>query len=104
MVFYRRELLKSVKNFVYIGVLPFFGFAVLMFLLVKAVVDYSKPHSGFAKPFLGIGSPIVIALVMIILGLVAMIIQRITQPEFFRRRTEVVSPSVLAHAPAGRTS
>ena len=104
VIFYRHELLKSVKNFLYIGVLPFFGGAVLTFVLVKAVIDYAKPHSGFAKPFLGIGSPIVIALVMIILGLVLMILQRIAMPEYFHRKLEVVDPSVLANAPAGRTS
>jgi amino acid transporter len=102
VIFYRRELLKSAKNFIYIGVFPFLGGVVLTFVLVKAVVDYSKPHAGFAKPFLGIGSPIAIALLMIILGLVGMLIQWIREPEFFRRKLEVVSPSVLANAPAGR--
>jgi amino acid transporter len=104
VIFYRRELLKSAKNFLYIGVLPLFGALVLTWVLVKAVIDYSKPHAGYAKPFLGIGSPIAIALAMVILGLVLMIIQRITMPEFFSRKPEVVSPSVLANAPAGRTS
>ncbi len=74
----------------------------LTFVLIKAVVDYSKPHAGYAKPFLGIGSPIVIALLMIILGLVWMVIQRITMPEFFKvNKPEVVDPAVVAHAPAG---
>ncbi len=104
VIFYRRELLKSVKNFLYIGVLPFFGGAVLTFVLVKAVIVYSKPHAGYAKPFLGIGSPIAIALLMVILGLVLMVVQRITMPEYFRRKPEVVDPSVLANAPAGRAS
>ncbi len=104
VVYYRRHLLDSVKSFVYIGVLPFAGFAILMFILVKAVVDYSKPDAGFAKPFLGIGSPIVIAIVMVILGLVLMMIQRITMPEFFRRKLEVVDPATFASAPAGRSA
>jgi amino acid transporter len=101
VVYYRRHLLDSAKNFLFIGVLPFLGGAILTFVLVKAVVDYSKPHAGYAKPFLGIGSPIVIALVMIILGLVLMIAQRLSNPEFFKRRLEVVDPSVLAASPAG---
>ena len=104
VIFYRRELLKSAKNFLYIGVLPMFGGLVLTWVLIKAVIDYSKPHSGYSSPFLGIGSPIVIALFMIILGIVLMIIQRITMPEYFRRKLEVVDPSVLADAPAGRAS
>jgi amino acid transporter len=104
VVFYRRELFKSARNFLFIGVLPFLGGAILTFILIKAVIQYSDPHSGYAKAFLGIGSPIVIALVMIILGLVFMVIQRVTMPEFFRvNKPSVVDPAILAHAPAGRT-
>ncbi|MGO9903868.1 MAG: APC family permease [Solirubrobacteraceae bacterium] len=104
VIFYRRELLKSAKNFLYIGVLPLFGGAVLTWVLIKAVLVYSKPHAGFARPFLGIGSPIAIAILMIIIGLVLMIVQRVTMPDYFRRRPEVVDPSVLTNAPAGHTS
>ncbi len=42
VVYYRRHLFESVKNFVFIGVLPFVGGAVLTFVLVKAVIDYSQ--------------------------------------------------------------
>jgi amino acid transporter len=104
VIFYRRHLLDSAKNFFFIGVLPFVGGAVLTWVLIKAVIDYSKADGGYAKPFLGIGSPIVIALVMIILGLILMIVQRVTMPEFFRRKPEVVDDSVLAGAPAGGAS
>jgi amino acid transporter len=104
VIFYRRELFKTAKNFFYIGVLPMFGGLVLTWVLIKAVIDYSKPHSGYSSPFLGIGAPIVIALFMIILGLVLMIVQRITMPEYFHRKLEVVDPSVLAGAPGGHAS
>jgi amino acid transporter len=99
IIYYRRHLFESAKNFFLIGLLPFAGGAVLTFVLIKAVVDYSKPHAGYAKPFLGIGSPIAIALVMIILGLAGMLVQRLTMPEFFKRRPEVVDPALLAGAP-----
>ena len=62
VVFYRRHLFDSVKNFVMIGVLPFVGGLILTWVLIKAVIDYSKADGGYAKPFLGIGSPIAIAL------------------------------------------
>ena len=104
VIFYRRHVFASLKNFVFIGVLPFVGGAVLTFVLVKAVIDYSKPHAGVAKPFLGIGSPIAIALVMVILGLVLMVIQRVTMPEFFKRRLEVVDPAFAAAAPGEQPS
>jgi amino acid transporter len=104
VVFYRRHLFDSAKNFFMIGVLPFTGGAILTWVLIKAVIDYSKPHAGNAKPFLGIGSPIAIALATVVLGLAAMLIQRVTMPEFFKRKPEVVDPSVLAGAPAGQSS
>jgi amino acid transporter len=104
VIFYRRHLLDSARNFFFIGVLPFVGGAVLTWVLIKAVIDYSKANGGYAKPFLGIGSPIAIALVMIILGFILMIVQRVTMPEFFRRKPEVVDPAMLAGAPAGHTS
>jgi hypothetical protein len=104
VIYYRRELFKSAKNFLYIGALPFLGGAILTFILVKAVIQYSKASGGVASPFLGIGSPIAIALVMAILGLVFMTIQRVRMPEFFRRKPEIVDPAILAAAPAGQTS
>src|SRR5581483_5008197 len=100
VIFYRRQLLDSAKNFFLVGVLPFLGGAILTFVLVKAVVEYSKPHAGYAKPFLGIGSPIAIALLTIVLGLVWMVIQRLTMPEFFRRKPEVADPAVLGGSAA----
>jgi amino acid transporter len=104
VVYYRRHLFDSVKNFVMIGVLPFVGGLTLTWVLIKAVIDYSKADGGYAKPFLGIGSPIAIALLTIILGIIGMLIQRVTMPEFFKRKPEVVDPAVLAAAPAGHSS
>jgi amino acid transporter len=104
VVYYRRHLFDSVKNFVMIGVLPFVGGLTLTWVLIKAVIDYSKADGGYAKPFLGIGSPIAIALLTIILGIIGMLIQRVTMPEFFQRKPEVVDPAVLAAAPAGHSS
>ncbi|MDQ6777972.1 MAG: APC family permease [Actinomycetota bacterium] len=104
VIFYRRELLGSAKNFLFIGVLPLFGALVLTWVLIKAVIDYSKPTGGYAKPFLGIGSPVAIAIATVLLGLVLMLIQRVTMPAFFKRKPEVVDPSVLANAAAGRSS
>lgn len=95
VIYYRRHLLDSVRNFVMIGVLPFAGGCVLTFILIKAVIEYSAADGGYAKPFLGIGSPIAIALLTIVLGLISMVIQRVWMPEFFKRKPEVVDPEVL---------
>ena len=41
-IYYRRELTKSVKNFLFIGVGPVVGGLILGFLFVKAIIEYSK--------------------------------------------------------------
>src|SRR4051794_1877327 len=46
VIYYRHELLKSVKNFVYIGVLPFLGFLSLGALFGKSCYDLGKVDSG----------------------------------------------------------
>ena len=56
---------------------------------------YSAADGGYAKPIFGIGSPVAIALLMIILGFVGMLIQRGTMPEFFRRKTEIAPEHIL---------
>jgi amino acid transporter len=104
VVYYRRHLLDSFKNFVLIGLLPFAGWLFLMYILVKAVIVYSAAHAGYSSPFLGIGSPVAIALLMVILGLGWMTVQRIRMPEYFKvNKPRVVDPEILANAPAGQS-
>ena len=42
-IYYRRELTKSVKNFLFIGVGPVVGGLILGFLFFKAINEYSRP-------------------------------------------------------------
>ncbi len=52
-VYYRRELLKSVKSFLFIGVGPLVGAAILGFLFVKSAIDLL----GRGELVLGAGDP-----------------------------------------------
>jgi len=92
--FYRHHLRQSARTFLYLGVLPALGSLILGYIFVKAIIEYRKPEGGYAKPFLGVGSPVVITLVMILAGLVLMGLQWRRQPEFFRRRAAPVDPAV----------
>jgi len=96
VVYYRKHIFESVRNFFMLGVVPLFGGVFLTAVLVYAVHFYSAPHSGYAKPFLGIGSPIAIALLTVVLGIVGMIIQRLWMPDFFKQKAGVVDPAILA--------
>jgi amino acid transporter len=95
VVFYRRELLKSARNFFYAGVLPFLGGAMLTGIFVKAFIDYKETDSGYSKPILGLGTPVVIGVGSLLVGVVAMLIERFAYPEFFKRKPTVVDPAVL---------
>jgi amino acid transporter len=90
VIFYRRELLKSGRNFLMMGVLPFFGFAVLMFVFVRGFIEYANPSNDSSPPLLGLGVPDWIGIIGIVGGIVLMLIRRATAPEFFKREKRMV--------------
>jgi amino acid transporter len=95
-VYYRRELLRSVKNFFFIGVGPAFGGAILFYLLVKNGIELADPaNSESGDSWLGLGPPLVIALFFLILGVLLMVVQWHKVPAFFKRRPEVVPAGFL---------
>jgi amino acid transporter len=98
VVYYRKQIFKSVTNFIGMGLFPFVGWAFMMYIIYRAVVVYSVPKNNYSSPFLGIGASIAIALLMIIIGLVLMIVQRIMMPEFFKQKKPwfgVVDPATI---------
>jgi amino acid transporter len=95
-IYYRRELLRSVKNFFFIGVGPTVGGAILFYLLIKNGIELSDPaNSESGNSWIGIGPPLVIAVFFLILGFLLMFVQWRAFPSFFRRRPEVVPAGFL---------
>ncbi len=95
-IYYRRELLRSVKNFFFVGVGPALGGAILFYLLIKNGIELSNPaNSESGNSWLGIGPPLVIAVFFLLLGVVLMVVQWRAVPAFFRRRAEVAPPGFL---------
>ena len=78
VIYYRREIFRSVRNFVAAGLLPLAGFGMLAFVFVRAYIDYGT--KGFAedynytKPWHGIEVPILIGIGGLLLGIVLMAI------------------------------
>ncbi len=102
VVYYRHELLRSVKNFLFIGVAPFAGAAILTYLLVKSVIDLADPEASYSgSSVLGIGVPLFIGVAFIGLGLIIMIAWWLAGPKgyFDRKPFEAVPPEV-ARGPA----
>jgi amino acid transporter len=97
VVFYRRELFRSLKRFVLVGLLPLIGALILTAVFIKSCVDLSDPeNSASGDSWFGIGPPLVIGIGFLILGAVLMVIWYLAgHREFFRTRTEVAVPEAL---------
>jgi hypothetical protein len=109
--YYRKHLLKSFKNFIFIGLAPFLGAAILTVLFVIAIFYYSDPVNSASGtqawfPFIhfnftflhqhfyvkkGLGPPLVLGLGFLLIGVPLMLFWRIRHPEFFQRDREVAA-------------
>ena len=81
VVYYRRELLRSWRNLVFIGLAPLLGALMLTGVFVKSCI--------------GLGPPLVIGVGFLLLGVLLMGIWRLGgHPEFFGRRRETADPAL----------
>jgi amino acid transporter len=96
-IYYRRELTKDVKTFVYAGVLPVIGGIMLLAIFVKSFLELKNPDNTNTE-FLGIGSPVVIGVGGLIVGAVLLVFARFAYREFFARKPEVFDPRTAGQA------
>lgn len=89
--YYRRVLTRNLKTFVSAGLLPLAGALMLTGIFVQALIDYSKEDAGYSPAVAGIGSPVVIGVGMLLLGVVLMVVARFVYRDFFRRKREVAT-------------
>lgn len=95
-IYYRHELLRSVKNFFFVGLGPAIGAVILFYLLIKNGIELADPaNSESGNSWFGLGPPLVIAAFFLVLGFVLMAVQWRAVPEFFRKRAEVAPPGFL---------
>ncbi|WP_370894660.1 APC family permease [Janibacter sp. GXQ6167] len=74
-IYWRRELRRSVRAFIMIGLAPVIGAIVLLVLLVAAVIDYADPENSYTQTsILGMGAPLAMAIIIFVVGLVLMFI------------------------------
>jgi amino acid transporter len=99
VIYYRRAIVRSLRNFVLAGVLPFAGFAMLAFVFVRAYIDYgTKGYDedfNYTPPLAGIEVPILIGIGGLILGAILMLFAMGGHRAFFRRRLEAAAPDAL---------
>ena len=87
-IYYRRRLFSSVRSFLFIGLGPLVGAAMLGYLLVESAIDLADPKGSYSGTELfGVGVPLVIAVAFTLLGLVLMVAWRVASgSDFFSRR------------------
>lgn len=88
-IYYRKELFKSVKNFVFMGLAPLLGATALIFLLIRAVPELADPTASYTgSSLLGLGLPFVIGAGTFLAGVILMFIWRLvgSRESFFGRR------------------
>jgi amino acid transporter len=84
--FYRYELLKSVRNFITLGLMPTVGGLALMGVLVRGTIYYGHEINDYSPPFLGLGVPDWIGILGVGSGIVFMLWRRAVAPRFFQER------------------
>ncbi len=84
-VLYRRDLLKSLKNFVFMGVFPTAGGIMMLYLFVESALALGK--TGSSAVF-GVSMPLAIGAGSLLAGLLLMILAQWGLPDFFRQRPE----------------
>ncbi|HET8953748.1 MAG TPA: APC family permease [Solirubrobacteraceae bacterium] len=100
--YHRRTLTSSLRRLLLVGVAPLTGGLVLLFVFVRSCIDLGRADAG-STTYLGIGSPLVIGLGFLLLGVVLMGIWRLAgHREFFARRPEAAErePAALPTEPA----
>jgi amino acid transporter len=97
-IYYRRELTKSVKNFLFIGLGPVVGGTILGYLFFKAIDEYADPEVSYSgSEVFGIAVPVALGVGLLLLGVVLMVIWRLGgHDSFFGRKRETVDPEVAA--------
>ncbi len=91
VIYYRRYLFKSLKNFVFVGVLPLVGGIILAYLFVHSLMDMS--HSDYTDPaysWFGVNPVLIIGLGMLLLGLPLMFWWNTRDHAFFRTKPDPI--------------
>ncbi|HTB69588.1 MAG TPA: APC family permease [Solirubrobacteraceae bacterium] len=96
-IYYRRELTKSVRNFLLLGVGPLLGGLILWAVGVRAMIYYGHAANNASKPILGISLPLWMGVGGLILGFFLMLLSRGVFKDYFSRKLETAPPGVLEH-------
>jgi hypothetical protein len=91
-IYFRRQLTRSAKSLLLIGVGPVVGALLLFWLLVESIIDMSDPANSYSgQTWLGVGPPLVIGVGIAVLGVVFMLFWRTQDARFWQERRGVAT-------------
>lgn len=93
-IYYRRELGKSLHNFISMGLVPALGGLMMLALFVMACRSYFGPDQDNTAIF-GFGPPLVFGVGALLAGVILMAMARFALPHFFGRKPEVVDSALV---------
>lgn len=95
VVFYRRQIVRSIRDFLFKGLIPGVGGICMFALFIKACAFPGAPDD-VKLSVMGIGGPVVIGIGALIVGFIMMLLARYRYTDFFRRRPETARDDDLA--------
>ncbi len=99
-VYYRRELFRSARNFLLLGLAPLAGGVMLFGVGIYAGVYYWDKAHVESPPLAGITLPIWFGVGGLILGFILMLVSRPFFRDFFSRKLETAPPGLLDQPPS----
>jgi amino acid transporter len=85
-VYFRRDLFKSARNFIFAGLIPVVGGLMMVYVAIKAYGYYNTAGNNYSKPIAGIETPIFVGIGGLVLGVILMFASWPFFPAFFRRK------------------
>jgi amino acid transporter len=98
-IYYRRELGKSARNFLLLGLGPLIGGLMLWGVGIKAAFYYGHKANVESAPIFGITLPLWLGIGGMVLGFVLMLISRPYFREYFSRKLETAPVGLLEQPP-----
>jgi amino acid transporter len=98
-VYYRRELMKSARNFLLLGLAPLAGGLMLFGVGIYAGTYYWDKSHVESPPLAGITLPIWFGVGGLVLGFVLMLVSRPFFRDYFSRKLETAPPGLLDQPP-----
>jgi amino acid transporter len=98
-IYYRKELLESVRHFLLLGLGPLIGGLMLWGVGVKAAIYYGHAANVESAPIAGITLPLWMGIGGMVVGFIIMLISRPLFREYFSRKIETAPPGLIDQPP-----